>query len=44
MSELQQIYQALAGRQPGPGSGPAPSGDGGQSGDDDVIDAEFDRG
>ena len=46
-SELQQVYQALAAHQAGTGaarSGPAPQGaapNGG--GDDDVIDAEFDR-
>jgi molecular chaperone DnaK len=54
-SELQQIYQALAARRPaepgqaGPGQsgsaqpGSAPQGGAGGGGDDDVIDAEFDR-
>jgi molecular chaperone DnaK len=50
-SELQQIYQALAARRPGeagpsgsgqPGSAPQ-GGAPGDGGDDDVIDAEFDR-
>jgi molecular chaperone DnaK len=46
-SELQQVYQALAAHQAGTaaaGSGPAPQ-DGAPNGggDDDVIDAEFDR-
>ncbi|MFF1956637.1 molecular chaperone DnaK [Streptomyces sp. NPDC058220] len=51
-SELQQVFAALAshsgesaqpGAQPGPASGGAPSGKP-SGGDDDVIDAEFDRG
>ena len=46
-SELQQVYQALAAHQAGAGaaqSGPAPQdGASNSGGDEDVIDAEFDR-
>ncbi|MFE4171611.1 molecular chaperone DnaK [Streptomyces sp. NPDC056909] len=52
-SELQQVYQALAARQAGPagpsepgatGPGPGPGQAGGTGGgDDDVVDADFDR-
>ncbi|MFE4830996.1 molecular chaperone DnaK [Streptomyces sp. NPDC056672] len=52
-SELQQVYQALASRQAGPagpsepgatGPGPGPGQAGGTGGgDDDVVDADFDR-
>jgi len=51
-AELQQVYQALAAHQSGPGgpsgqgpaNGPAPGAGGPESGDDDVIDADFEAG
>ncbi|MEV8394154.1 MULTISPECIES: molecular chaperone DnaK [unclassified Streptomyces] len=46
-SELQQVYQALAARPTGPAGGPSEPGGpppaSGTGGDDDVVDADFDR-